>query len=812
MMKRFQLMLCIVCSLFLACSSQTPNIKTQPEVQVKTQPDVPKQKEPEAQNVPGKPPQPIAQTEEAETGKTSLEKLEAFMDKIAPEVVQDVDVTDVPDIVPQQQGFDLSAQISPLTEAQPPASFQVQVTPADTEQARLRREMDSTQGVKLNFDNASVYDVTKVVSEITGKSFIIDREVEDDQYRVTIFSEELLLPDQVFELYKSALELNGLTVTQVGDFYKITSNTDAQKHYLPLDSGFEPTDEDRLITRIVKLRHVSAGEVKKALSTLVGDGKDIVEYPDENGNTLIIANTAANVRKILSIIREIDISRYIGQYFEIFPIRHAELNDLVNDLTQILSLQEDIVEAPSEIAPTQTPGTEEQPAQQAQSQQEETVSLVSPGTRTRLHPISRLNALAVSTNNAEVISLVRKWIDILDQPSVAQSAVGLDDSPYHIYPVRYAKAGELTNLLVQVYDERSQSAEQEEQEGQEEQEEQEEQEGQEDVPAVTPLLGTQDASAPVFIPDEKTNSIIIKATNQQYADILTLLETLDQRPLQVLIDVIIAEITLADNETLGIRSMLFGQDQVSLAGETNTIETTSEIVFEGVTTGEGFLYTINAPGRFLAELQALATENKLKVLSDPHVLVRNNEDAVINVGERIPIETTTVSGDDRTTSVRYEDTGIILTVTPQINIDGDVVMEIKQQINDVGEKQYGGTNAASFTTREATTIVVTQDGYPLVIGGLIQDRDEVIEKGVPLLKDIPWIGRLFRDTKKENRRTDLFILVTPHVIRTPGQGWNVTNNVLQDSIKDLEKLFNREETDSDKIKQFLRNRFRINEE
>jgi type II secretory pathway component GspD/PulD (secretin) len=186
--------------------------------------------------------------------------------------------------------------------------------------------------------------------------------------------------------------------------------------------------------------------------------------------------------------------------------------------------------------------------------------------------------------------------------------------------------------------------------------------------------------------------------------------------------------------------------------------------------------------------------------------VRNNEDAVMNVGSRIPIKEERTDADgETTTNIRYEEVGIILTVTPQINLDGDVVLKIKQEVSDVGQEQFGDTGAASFSTREAETSVITQDGYPIVIGGLIQNRDEDIISGVPFFKDLPLLGRLFRYSEKKNRRQDLFILVTPRVIRTPGQGWAVTDNVLEQRVQELEKLFNREGSDTDKLKDFLRN-------
>ncbi len=774
-MKYIHTIFFIIGCLFLACAPQESTTES-PKVSPK-------------QNMSAESSEVIAQEADREAENPSLNKLDKFLGELPPEIIKEIDIprSSKTSATPQETPPPLP-QFTPLSDPSP-VSFQVQVSPTTTNQTLSQHEMAKKHGVKLNFDNASIYDVTKVVSEITGKSFIIDQKVEDDS-RVTIFSEDLLSPNQVFELYKSVLELNGLAITQVGNFYKIVQTDDAQKRYIPVDSGTLPKEEDRLITQIVKLQHIEAQKVKDALSPMTS--ANIIDFSDpEKGDTLIITDLASNVRKILAVIKEIDVSKYANRYFQLFPITHADLLDLVNDLNQILSLQE--IAEPTPVAqPTPTP-----------SETPEAISaLVSPDTKTRLYPILRLNALAVSTNNPEVIALVKKWIDILDQPSARGSDAGAKAGKgvliNHVYYVRYAKADELAPLLAQVYDDQITQPEEAPEEAPEEVLEEVQQQ----------VTGDQ---APEFIPERTTNSIIIRATDSQYAEILQLLEKLDHRPLQVLIDVIIAEILLDDSETLGVRGLLLGQDQVTAGGETNSIESTAETVFDSVSPdgAQGFLYTMAAPGRFLAKLRALATENKVKVLSDPHVMVRNNEEAVMNVGASIPVKRITGTGEDAIEDVEYRDIGIILTVTPQITMDGDVVMKIKQEISAVGQELFGDTGAASFTTREASTIVVTQDGYPLVLGGLIQNRDEKNVSGVPLLKDLPLVGRFFRYKSKKNERSDLFLLVTPRVVRSSDQGWVVTDDVLQRRVKQIEDWFNREETDADKIKQYLQNNFSI---
>jgi len=274
----------------------------------------------------------------------------------------------------------------------------------------------------------------------------------------------------------------------------------------------------------------------------------------------------------------------------------------------------------------------------------------------------------------------------------------------------------------------------------------------------------------------------------------------------VLIDVIIADVLLTDSDVFGVKGMLQSEDQVTIGGETNAVGTTAQTEFAGIVGGDGFSYVVTAPGRFLAQLKALATESRVKVLSDPHILVRNNQKAKINIGDNIPIKTIKGTGDQTQESIEYKETGIILTVTPQINFEGDVVMDIIQEVSTVGTKESGAT-APPINKTTAETYLVTQDGHPIVIGGLISTRDRNTDNGVPLLKDIPLLGRLFRYKEKQSERKELLILVTPRVVKTPEQGWALTDDVLQKRIKRLEGLFNREESDPEKVERFLKGQF-----
>jgi len=754
----------IICCSFLSCAPQQKSIKKGAVV---------------PEQVPGT----------SKVDNITDSKIEEFLEALSQEVPKETGVRQEAD----------SSHIDESSAGSLPTSFQIiesdiRVPPIDErpEQPHSPQAV-GTEGVGLNFDNADIHDITKIVSEITGKSFIVDRDVEG---KVTIYSEKSLSPDQVFELFKSVLEINGLAITQVGDFYKIVKSEDAQRRFLTVDSGAFPAEEDRLVTQIVKLKYVRAKEVKEALGVLTPS--EIIVYPNEEGNTLIITDVASNMRKLLEIIREMDVSQYANQYVEIFPIKHADLEDLINDLYQILSIPGAAGPVEQMAAP---PAQPTEPAEPGEPEEAEPPSreIVAPGTKTSLFPITRLNALMVSTNNPEVIILVKKWINILDQPSaeeVQEGAVTTGQTNY-VYPVKYAKAEKLAEILAQVYAESVEPI-------------QPDQPDQADQQQPSLLPEEDQAPAPVFIPDQTTNSLIIRATPTQYAQINSLLEKLDQRPLQVLIDVIIAEVLLSDSDVFGVKGMLQSQGQLTAGGETNVVNAESETNFPGIVGGDGFSYVVTAPGRFLAQLRALATESRVKVLSDPHILVQNNQQARINIGDNIPIKTVRGEGENAEETVEYKQTGIILTVTPQINLEGDVVMEIEQEVSSPGTKEAGDI-APPINKTTAKTFLVTQDGHPLVIGGLISTRDRKSTQGVPLLKDIPLIGRLFRFNEKQSERKELVIIVMPRIVRTPEQGWNLTDDVLQKRVKELEQLFNREDTDPEKLKQFLKKQFSTQE-
>jgi len=202
--------------------------------------------------------------------------------------------------------------------------------------------------------------------------------------------------------------------------------------------------------------------------------------------------------------------------------------------------------------------------------------------------------------------------------------------------------------------------------------------------------------------------------------------------------------------------------------------------------------------QFFALITALASQSRVNILSTPHVIAADNREAHILVGEQVPILTSSqqslvgTTSDRLLSSVQYRDTGKILTILPQVNSAGLVNMEIRQEVSAVGAQVFGNTNSPSFTTREAETTVVVQNGESVLLGGIIDDQLSRTRSGVPFLMDIPVLGRLFRVESEAVDRTELLILITPHVIRDRDEARSITEE-FESRIQSLKGMLDRVE-------------------
>ena len=305
-----------------------------------------------------------------------------------------------------------------------------------------------------------------------------------------------------------------------------------------------------------------------------------------------------------------------------------------------------------------------------------------------------------------------------------------------------------------------------------------------------------------IFPDEVTNSIIILSTPEDYALIAETIKKIDIMPRQVVIEGLIVRVNLKDNLSFGLAWSFKNNVNIGLRPFTNDVKLKGDINFNaaGLATipTKGFTFVGTDPkGIVRAVLTALEDESKTKVLAAPHILVSDNKEARIQVGSQVPIATSTtttpiVGGtaitNTSTSTIQYKDIGIILKVKPQVNDSGLISLEITQEISSVGDKVVvGGLEEITIDKTETTTSLVAKDGETIIIGGLIREDVTKSKSGIPILSKIPIIGNLFGTTTNDNLRTELIILLTPHVIRDQQEAVDVTSDYVEkfkDSTKD----------------------------
>jgi general secretion pathway protein D len=300
-----------------------------------------------------------------------------------------------------------------------------------------------------------------------------------------------------------------------------------------------------------------------------------------------------------------------------------------------------------------------------------------------------------------------------------------------------------------------------------------------------------------IIPDEANNAIVFKASNRDYKRVLTVLKQLDIQPRQVLINVLVAEITLSGSIEYGIEWFL-NKNIGSLGGTGGNYTAQGAMdssykrpINTALGAANGFFLTLYDPVDFLRGLVfALGSDQDVNILSSPNILALDNTEATIEVGEDVPTvtgtATSTINTNSVTSTIQYRKTGVLLTVKPHINSSGLVKMELVQEVSDKGVL-IKELNNYTFLTRRAETSLVVEDNQTVVMAGLMRSKKNNSQSGIPLLKDIPVLGYLFGGLSKENAKTELIFMITPHVIKNRSQADEITREFAQ-KVQDLQRI------------------------
>ncbi len=662
----------------------------------------------------------------------------------------------------------------------------------------------NADAVRLNFEGADIREVIHTIAATLGIHYIIDPRV---QGQVTIRTASDIPRDELLPMFHQILRSSGVSANLVDGIYHIVPVAEGKTKAVVPQSRAEYQQlraEDRFVIEVVKVKHVAAEEMAAILQPFISPGGDVLAYP--RANLVVISDLALNVRRLKQMVGVFDTDTFRDLHARVYRIEHANAEDLGEELASVLE--------PYGVVMTDVAARHG-------------VFVV---------PLARLNAVVVIAFNPEVFTHVEKWMQVLDVPPEKGGG-----RIVHVYAVENAKADDLAGLLGSLYGggggddgDRSRNRGRGSDSGSGLNTD-----GDSDSGSGlgsgsrrsgrgggsrrggglgsgsrrsgrggggSVLLSTDEDEKPIFkeevriVADEITNSLIILATPRDYAMIRDVLRKLDVVPRQVLIEAIIAEIKLTDDLAFGLEYAL---SVGGLGGLLGAEGSASGGVSVGDTPGTGSLnvansalvgaanraMTIGSQGifgfltnrdEFLVLMNALATDDKVNILSTPHVIAADNREANILIGEEVPILTSTSTSSLTDTartinSVQYRETGKILTILPQVNSAGLVNLEIRQEVSAVGSAEFGRTNSPSFVSREAETTVVVQDGESVVLGGIIDDQVRRNRSGVPYLMDVPVLGRLFRVDSEKVERTELIILITPRVIRNRQELRTVTD-------------------------------------
>ncbi|MBF0510125.1 MAG: type II secretion system secretin GspD, partial [Deltaproteobacteria bacterium] len=592
--------------------------------------------------------------------------------------------------------------------------------------------------VVFNFDNADLVEVINTIGSVLKINVIVDPRVKGT---VTIHTYHNLNRKDIFEIFNRILEINGVAAIPDNGVYEIVPVKEAQKkidYRNVLDRDGRPVPRHELVIQIMPLQYLPAAEAVKLIKPFLSDAGQV--YDVGLSNTLLVSDFGPNVKRVLAMVESLDVAVFNRVQFNLYHLENSDVEDLAKQLKDSFP----------------------------EMDKSKTVIL-------NFIPISRLNSILVISSMPEIFGKVEKLLESLDE--VAKRS----EQKVFVYRVQNSKAADIISVLREVYSSTK---------------------GKEDKKAVAkkpetpaaPAARTDTRTSPAstrqpgktslakdaktkgapesgnlfltdevnVVSDDVTNTILVRAIPKDYRSILETIRELDIYPRQVLIEMLIAEISLTDQMQLGFQWSKFGAQgpgsQIGITGGADAVGATAT----------GLVYTINRVNEFTSALRAAANENKVNILSSPHVIASDNQEAKIDVSKEVPflssqsVTTGTVAAQTtRDQTVQYRDTGIILTVTPHINDRGLVKLDINQEVSALDTTtQIQGIDSPVFSKRVATTTLTVQDGQAVVIGGLITQQGTLNRTGVPFLSKIPVLGFMFGYRNQELDKTELLLMIT----------------------------------------------------
>jgi general secretion pathway protein D len=620
-----------------------------------------------------------------------------------------------------------------------------------TEVKMPRKPVTDDTMITMDFQDVDLNVIIKFMGELTGKNFLVSDQVRG---KVTIISPKKITVREAYQVFESALEMSGYSTVPGVDSIKIVPSGIARQSGLEIHEGKEAKAvkiEDKMITQVIPLEYASSEDIRNLFTPLISKDGMIVSYKPTNH--LIITDRSSNIHRLLTIIEQIDV-RIVEERISVIPLEFASAKSLADKLNQLIALEQ--------RPPTagRLPG----PA--------------APQRIVKVIPDERTNSLVLLANDSDTRDM-RDLISRLDREAPKGK------SQLHVCYLKNAQAEELAKVLSSIEGGKAKARQQ----------------------AQPPQAGAVEEAS--ITADKATNSLVITASPQEFRELEEVIQKLDTVRSQVLVEALIAEVSLnttlnigvewrlmdqpADNSVRGYGGTDFGLIQ---GAQTGTLQNPGLIL--GVTQGFINVGGVQVPN-IGALVRAFQGNTDANVLSTPQLLTIDNEKAKIIVADNVPIIKQDVSTPLATTTAtssniavsrtfEYKDIGIQLEITPHISTGSMVRLEVTAEVSNILSSDPANPGFVTTRKRQATTTVAVESGQMVIIGGLIQDNHSSITSKVPCIGNIPGLGWLFKTFSGRKDKTNLLVFITPHIIRSPEDLEKASAGQKQKADENLKKL------------------------
>ncbi len=600
----------------------------------------------------------------------------------------------------------------------------------------------------FNFPDADILDIAKTLGKLTGKNFILDKDVKG---RISIISNSPITVGEAWKVFLTALDMNQLAIIPSGKYLRIARQRDARDKQLPTFSGDSSPNSDALITRIFSLKYISAEEVSRTFRTFMPANSRIIPY--DQTNTVIVTDTGSDILKVAKMLELLDVEGFDAG-IEVIPVRYASAQELSK-------LIDTLIPGTSGVAPAGGAGGRFAGSKFNARRTKEG------GIINTIIADERTNNLIVHANSRGA-EQVRLLVTKLDQRLPTSTGGG----KVHVVYLQFADAEQIGTTLNALTSG-----------------------GGSGTPPPKPQGGTgsNPVSASLFegsiriSPDKATNSLVITtASPSDFVTVQRVINRLDIPREQVYVEVVVMEVSIGNNfnfsanlaaampPSLLAGTVTNGGDLLSMVNGTAfstpgafiplplSGDSTTAVTLAGTT------YTISSVLGLVKMLQQNANAN---VLATPQIIALDNTEASFESAEMIPVPSaTSIQGaGGAISSFNDKSVSLSIKIKPQINkITNFVKMDVTAKMGDISNRQLPknvSDSALATLVRTATTTAIVGDADTIVLGGLIRDKTEVSTNKVPLLGDIPLLGWLFRSRTSSVTKNNLLIFITPHIVR-----------------------------------------------